>query len=178
MAEAYDPIVESIRIPAWLRRGLEAGIFGGLLAVLDVLAYRWAPFGSGIAALPGGFAGAIVLALPVFAMGVFAVGYPVIMAATRSDALLGAITAALVAADLLLLFTLATDLRVALRGGAQILPIGMLAAALAGPAAVTGLVGSQLFTPLGFGRRAGLIATGAATFVAVPILLVVVPLLS
>ncbi len=167
-----------IRIAPWLRRGLEAGVFGGLLATMDVLAYRWAPIGSGIAALPGGLAGSVVLALPVFALGVFAVAYPVIMAATRGDAILGAITASLVAIDLLLFVSLGINLRVALRGGAQILSVGLLAAALAGPAAVVGLVASQLFAPLGFGRRAGLIAAGSSTLVAVPILFVVMPFLS
>src|SRR5664280_2894861 len=31
----------AIRLPAWLRRGLEAGLFAGLLSLLTVVSYRW-----------------------------------------------------------------------------------------------------------------------------------------
>src|SRR5664280_2669954 len=31
----------AIRLPAWLRRGLEAGLFAGLLSLLTVVTYRW-----------------------------------------------------------------------------------------------------------------------------------------
>ncbi len=63
----------SVRLPPWLRRGIEAGVFGGVLAVMAVVAYRWAPIGAGISALPGGIGASFVMAMPVFAIGVFAV---------------------------------------------------------------------------------------------------------
>ena len=134
--------------------------------------------GGGVATLPVGLTGSIVLALPVLAVGVFAVAYPVGLAATRLDAILGAVTGAIVAADLLALITVAAGERVAILGGANVLPVGFLAAILATPAAVGGIAASQLFSPHGFGRRAGRIGAVAAIIVATPILLVGVPLLA
>ena len=131
----------AIRLPAWLRRGLEAGLFAGLLSLLTVIAYRWDRGAAvGVATLPVGLTGSIVLALPVLAVGVFAVVYPVGLAATRLDAILGAVTGAIVAADLLALITVAAGERVAILGGASVLPVGFLAAILATPAAVGGIV--------------------------------------
>ena len=162
----------ALRIPAWLRRGLEAGLFAGLLSLLTVIAYRWDRGAAvGLAALPAGLTGSIVLALPVLAVGVFAVAYPIGLAATRLDAILGATIGAIVAADLLTLITVATDERVAILGGARVMAVGFLAAILAVPAAVAAVAASQLFSPHGFGRRAGRI-------VATPILLGGVPLLA
>ena len=169
----------ALRVPGWLRRGLEAGLFAGLLSLLTVIAYRWDRGAAvGVAALPVGLTGSIVLALPVLAVGVFAVVYPVGLAATRLDAILGAVTGAIVAADLLALITVAAGERVAILGGANVLPVGFLAAILATPAAVGGIAASQLFSPHGFGRRAGRIGAVAAVIVATPILLVGVPLLA
>jgi hypothetical protein len=168
----------AIRLPAWLRRGLEAGLFAGLLSLLTVVAYRWDRGAAiGVAALPAGLTGTLVLALPVLAVGVFAVAYPVGLTPTRLDAILGAATGAIVAADLLTLITVLVGERVAIRGGANVLPVGFLAALLAMPAAVGGIAASQLFSDLGFGRRAGRIGALAAILVATPILLVGVPLL-
>ena len=169
----------ALRLPGWLRRGLEAGLFAGLLSLLTVIAYRWdagAPVG--VAALPVGVTGSIVLALPVLAVGVFAVAYPVGLTATRVDAVLGAATGAIVAADLLTLITVAAGERVAILGGTHVLPVGFLAGLLATPVAVGGIAASQLFSPHGFGRRAGRIGAIAAVIVAMPILLVGVPLLA
>ena len=169
----------AIRLPAWLRRGFEAGLFAGLLSLLTVIAYRWDRGAAvGVATLPVGLTGSIVLALPVLAVGVFAVAYPVGLAATRLDAILGAVTGAIVAADLLALITVAAGERVAILGGANVLPVGFLAAILATPVAVGGIAASQLFSPHGFGRRAGRIGAVAAIIVATPILLVGVPLLA
>ena len=169
----------ALRIPAWLRRGLEAGLFAGLLSLLTVIAYRWDRGAAvGLAALPAGLTGSIVLALPVLAVGVFAVAYPIGLAATRLDAILGATIGAIVAADLLTLITVATDERVAILGGARVMAVGFLAAILAVPAAVAAVAASQLFSPHGFGRRAGRIGAVAAIIVATPILLVGVPLLA
>jgi len=171
--------MRALRPPRWLRRGLEAGLFAGLLSLLTVIAYRWDRGAAvGVATLPVGLTGSIVLALPVLAVGVFAVVYPVGLAATRLDAILGAVTGAIVAADLLALITVAAGERVAILGGANVLPVGFLAAILATPAAVGGIAASQLFSPHGFGRRAGRIGAVAAVIVATPILLVGVPLLA
>jgi hypothetical protein len=171
--------MRALRPPGWLRRGLEAGLFAGLLSLLTVIAYRWDRGAAvGLAALPVGLAGSIVLALPVLAVGVFAVAYPIALTATRLDAILGAATGAIVAADLLALITVAAGERVAILGGANVLPVGFLAAILAMPAAVGGIAASQLFSPHGFGRRAGRIGAVAAVIVATPILLVGVPLLA
>jgi len=171
--------MRALRPPRWLRRGLEAGLFAGLLSLLTVIAYRWDRGAAvGVATLPVGLTGSIVLALPVLAVGVFAVAYPVGLAATRLDAILGAVTGAIVAADLLALITVAAGERVAILGGASVLPVGFLAAILATPAAVGGIAASQLFSPHGFGRRAGRIGAVAAIIVATPILLVGVPLLA
>lgn len=171
--------MRAVRVPAWLRRGLEAGLFAGLLAVLTIVAYRWDRGAAvGIAALPAGLTGTLVFALPVLAVGVFAVVYPIGLTATRPDAILGAVTGAIVAGDLLALITVVAGERVAILGGANVLPVGFLAAVLATPAAVGGIAASQLFSPLGFGRRAGRIGAVAAVIVATPILLVGVPLLA
>jgi len=171
--------MRALRPPRWLRRGLEAGLFAGLLSLLTVIAYGWDRGAAvGVATLPVGLTGSIVLALPVLAVGVFAIAYPVGLAATRLDAILGAVTGAIVAADLLALITVAAGERVAIVGGANVLPVGFLAAILATPAAVGGIAASQLFSPHGFGRRAGRIGAVAAVIVATPILLVGVPLLA
>jgi hypothetical protein len=83
-----------------------------------------------------------------------------------------------VAADLLALMTVAAGERVAILGGANVLPVGFLAGILATPAVVGGIAASQLFSPHGFGRRAARIGAVAAVIVATPILLVGVPLLA
>jgi hypothetical protein len=169
----------AFRLPGWLRRGLEAGLFAGLLSLLTVIAYRWdAGAAVGMAALPVGLTGSIVLALPILAVGVFAVAYPIGLTGTRLDAILGAATGVIVAADLLTLITVAAGERVAILGGAHVLPVGFLAGLLAMPVAVGGIAASQLFSPHGFGRRAGRIGAIAAVIVATPILLVGVPLLA
>jgi hypothetical protein len=169
----------AIRLPAWLRRGLEAGLFAGLLSFLTVVAYHWDRGAAvGVAALPAGPTGTIVLALPVLAVGVFAIAYPIGLTATRLDAILGAATGAIVAGDLLTLITVLAGERVAILGGASVLPVGFLAAILATPGAVGGIAASQLFSPHGFGRRAGRIGAVVAVAVATPILLIGVPLLA
>jgi hypothetical protein len=171
--------MRALRPPRWLRRGLEAGLFAGLVSLLTIIAYRWDRGAAvGVATLPVGLTGSIVLALPVLAVGVFAVAYPVGLAATRLDAILGAATGAIVAADLLALMTVAAGERVAILGGANVLPVGFLAGILATPAVVGGIAASQLFSPHGFGRRAARIGAVAAVIVATPILLVGVPLLA
>jgi hypothetical protein len=169
----------ALRLPTWLRRGLESGLFAGLVSLLTVVTYRWDRGAAvGVAALPAGPTGTIVLALPVLAVGVFSIAYPIGLTATRLDAILGAATGAIVAADLLALITVLAGERIAILGGANVLPVGFLAALLAMPAVVGGIAASQLFSPHGFGRRAGRIGAVAAIIIATPILLIGVPLLA
>ncbi|HXG39838.1 MAG TPA: hypothetical protein VNJ28_02755 [Candidatus Limnocylindrales bacterium] len=135
----------------WLRRGLEAGVLSGLVAIavlsgLDLVAT------SGPVALPGPPAGLFVLAPAVLPLAVIPVSYPTAMAATRTDALLGALTAFLVAADAT---ALVVATRLLLAGGQLEVPAGALTAGLALPAVVVGILAGQLAGPVGFGRRAG-----------------------
>lgn len=166
-----------IRLAPWLRRGLEAGLFSAVLALATVLAWRWDAAGEGLRTLPMGLQGTFLLALPVLSVGVFAVAYPIGLVATRQDAILGGIAGFLVAADVVAILSVAAGLRVAILDG-FVLPVGLLAALLALAPAGAGLVVSQLFSPVGFGRRAGGWAAIAAAAVATPILVIGVSLLA
>jgi hypothetical protein len=168
----------SLRLPAWLRRGLEAGIFAALLSLVTVLALAWEHQGPGPVILPSGVGAGLVLALPVLSIGVLAVAYPVTMAATKGDAILGAVTAWIVAADLLAIATVAIGQQLLLVGAGITVPLGVVASVFAAPAALGGLLAAELFTPFGFGRRAGRLAAIAAAAIATPILLFVVPLVA
>jgi hypothetical protein len=108
-----------------------------------------------------------VLAPAVLALGVLTCAYPIAMAATRVDAVLGSIAAYLIAADLTIV--LAGD-RIILGAAEEQLAGGLLIALLALGPAVMGLLGGQLLTPLGFGRRAGAIAAILSAGVAVGVL--------
>ena len=93
------------------------------------------------------------------------------MAATRADAVLGAAAAFLIASDLTIVF--AGD-RILLGAADEQLAGGLLVALLAlGPAAM-GLLGGQILTPLGFGRRAGAVAAILAAIVAIGVLAIVI----
>jgi hypothetical protein len=128
--------------------------------------------------LPGGLGAGMTLALPVLSIGVLAVAYPVALAATRGDAILGAVTGWLVGADLLVIVTVLVDQRILLLGAGIVVPLGIVAGLLAAPAALAGLLAAQLFTPLGFGRRAGRVAAVVAAVTATPILVLIVPLIA
>jgi len=167
------------RLPHWLRRGLEAGLFATVLALLIVFVLpHGTSAGIRIRTLPAGLDGALAMALPVLAIGVFTVSYPVMLSATRSEAILGAVVAVVLAADLVTMLTALMGDRIALRGGIQILPSGLLATLLALPAATLGLAASQLFTPFGFGRRAARLALAVSTGVALLVLIVGLPLVA
>jgi len=168
----------SLRFPAWLRRGLEAGIFAALLSLVTVLALAWEHQGPGPVILPSGIGAGLVLALPVLSIGVLAVAYPVTMAATKGDAILGAVTAWIVAADMLAVATVAIGQQLLLVGAGITVPLGVVASVFAAPAALGGLLAAELFTPFGFGRRAGRLAAIAAAAIATPILVLVVPLVA
>jgi hypothetical protein len=170
--------VSPLRLPAWLRRGVEAGVFAGLLSLVTVLALAWETRPSGPMMLPSGIWAWMTLALPVVSVGVLAVAYPVAMAATRGDAVLGAVTSWIVAACQLTVVTVLIDQRVLLLAAGLTVPLGALAGLLATPAAVAGLVAAQLFTPLGFGKRAGRLAVIVAGVVAAAMLVVMPALLA
>jgi hypothetical protein len=162
--------VSPIRLPAWLRRGLEAGVFAGLLSLVTVLTLAWETPATRPVILPSGIWAGLTMALPVVSVGVLAVAYPVAMAATRGDAVFGAVAGWILAACLLTFVTVVVDQRVLLAAGVTV-PLGVIAVLLATPAAVAGLLAAQLFTPFGFGRRAGrlavIVAGAAATVVLV-----------
>jgi hypothetical protein len=165
-----------LHLPAWLRRGLEAGIFAALISLVTVVALTWDGRGPGPLVLPGGLGAGLTLALPVLSIGVLAVAYPVALAATKGDAILGAIVGWIVGADLLAIVTAMMEERLLLIGVGVTVPFGVVAGVFAAPAALGGLLAAELFTPLGFGRRAGRVAAIVAAIVATPILLFVVPL--
>jgi hypothetical protein len=170
--------VSGLRIPAWLRRGLEAGVFAALLGLVTVVVLGWETRLPGPIVLPAGLGAVVVLALPVAALGVLAVTYPIVFAATKGDAILGAITGWVVGANLLALATVLVGQRVLLLGAGLAVQLGIVAALLAAPAALAGLLAAELLTPLGFGRRAGRYAAAASAVTTTAILLLVVPLLA
>ena len=174
----YSSGMGHLRLPAWLRRGLEGGAFASLFSMITVVTLSWERDGPGPLILPAGLGSSLVLALPVLAMGVVAVAYPVMMAATRSDAVLGAVVGWIVGADLIAILTVASDQRVLLLGAGVTVPLGVVAGAAAAPAALGGLLAAELFTPLGFGRRAARLAAGAATTIALLVLVVGVPIVA
>ena len=167
-----------LRLSAWIRRGLEAGVFAALLSLVTVVVLAWERRGGGPTMLPGGLGAGMTLALPVLSIGVIAVAYPVAMAATRGDAILGAVAGWIVGADLLAIATVVMDQRLLLVGAGVTVPFGVAAGCFAAPAALGGLLAGQLFTPLGFGRRAGRIASVAAAAVATAILVLLVPVVA
>ncbi|HEY7590085.1 MAG TPA: hypothetical protein VH723_03780 [Candidatus Limnocylindrales bacterium] len=153
-------------VPPWLRRTLESAVVAAIVALASLA-------GAGIVAggphaLPTGPAGAIVLGPPVFALAVLPIAYPVAMAATRGDAVLGAIGGFLVAADLVVL--LGGGRLLLGRADAEVVT-GLFVAGLALLPAAIGLLAAQLATPLGFGRRAGAIGAVAAALAAAMALL-------
>jgi len=174
-ARPYHRRMGRPRLPAWLRRGLEAGVFGALLSLLTVVALAGEDRGPGPLILPRGLGAGLALALPVLSIGVLAVAYPVALAATKGDAILGAIVGWIVAADLLAVVTVLMHQRLLLIGVGVTMPFGVVAGVFASPAALGGLLAAELLTPLGFGRRAGRVAAIVAAVVATPILAVVVP---
>ncbi|MDA8236473.1 MAG: hypothetical protein M0T75_01095 [Chloroflexi bacterium] len=164
-----------LHLAAWLRRGVEAGVFAALLALVTVLSLAWEGHGPGPLRLPDGLGAGLVLALPVLSLGVLAIAYPIALAATRGDAILGAITGWVVAANVLVVVTAVMGQRILLLSAGVAIPLGVVAGLFAAPVALAGLLAAALLTPLGFGRRAGRVAAVAATLVATPILLLVVP---
>lgn len=149
-------------LPPWLRRGLEAGVIAGLVAIVTLFGAT-ASAAAGHVAFPPGPAGSLLVAPAVLALGVITVGYPVAYAATRPDAVLGALVAFLLAgvATAALIRTQADLGGFDDRG----IALGVLSGVLALGPALVGLAAGQLLTRLGFGRRAGAFSTvGSALF--------------
>jgi hypothetical protein len=144
-----------VRVAPWIRRAIEAAVAAALVAIGTLAGERMSAGGT-VFPIPSGITGALVLAPPVLALGVLTIAYPVAMAATRSDALMGAVAAYLIAADVT---TILAASPFSLERSNQQLGGGLLVALLALLPAVIGLVAGQFATPLGFGRRAG--AAGA-----------------
>jgi hypothetical protein len=155
-----------LRVAPWLRRGIEAAVAAAIVAIAALAGERMSAGGT-VYPVPAGIAGVLVLAPPVLALGVLTVAYPVAMAPTRSDALMGAITAFLVAADSTVV--LAGSPFSLERAGREV-PGGLLVGLLALIPAIAGLVGGQLATPLGFGRRAGAIGALVAAIATLVVL--------
>jgi hypothetical protein len=142
-------------IPPWLRHGAEAGIVGALLSAGTLVAFQLSRPAPRLA-IPNGVDGAMILLPAVVAIGVLAICYPTVLAATRSDAVLGSIAAFLIAADALMAVSLVARDDVIVHPLARTLPLGVLGAGLAVPAFAIGMLVGQLTSPLGFGRSAAL----------------------
>jgi hypothetical protein len=158
-----------VRLAPWIRRAIEAAVAAALVAI-GTLAGEQLSAGGAVYPIPAGMTGALVLAPPVLALGVITIAYPVAMAATRSDALMGAVAAYLVAADVT---TVVAASPLILERADQQLGGGLLVALLALAPAVIGLVAGQVATPLGFGRRAGAIGAIAAAVASVIVLIAI-----
>ncbi len=144
-----------LRLFPWLRRGFEAGIVGAVLAVGTLAALQLSRPEPRLF-LPNGVDGALIFAPAVVALGVLVVAYPTFLAATREEAILGAVAAFLIAADALMLISFMIGDQVMVHALSRSLPLGVVAAALAVPVALVGLLVGQLTAPFGFGRSAGL----------------------
>jgi len=142
-------------IPPWLRRGVEAGVVGCLLAIGTLVAFQ-ASRPAPRLTLPHGFDTSMILSPAVVALGILIVAYPTFVAATREEAILGVVAAFLVAADVFMLVSFVAGDEVFVHPLSRSLPLGVVAAAAAVPVAVVALVVGQLTAPFGFGRSTGL----------------------
>jgi hypothetical protein len=150
------PGVKNRRIvPNWLRRGFEAGVVGALLSAGTLVAFQLSRPAPRLV-VPNGLDGSMILTPAVLALGVFVVVYPTVLAGTRQEAVLGVIAAFLIAADVLMLISLAQRDSVLVHALSRSLPLGVIGVALAVPVAVVSLIAAQTAAPLGFGRSAGL----------------------
>lgn len=168
----YDDRVERRRLlPPWLRRGFQAGALGALLSGGTLLAFQLSRPAPRVA-LPHGVDGSLILVPALLALGVLAVSLPIFMAATRSEAIFGALTGFLVAADLLMAVSFVSRQLIAVHFLSRALPLGVVSAVLAIPVAVAGIAAAQLVSEHGFGRTAGLLASLGGAVAALAIALV------
>jgi hypothetical protein len=143
------------RLPRWILLGVQAGVVAAMLACGTLLAFQLSRPEPRLV-LPNGFDGAMILLPAVLALAVFAVCYPTFMAGTRADAVLGVAAAFLIAADALMLLSIAVRESVLVHALGRSLPLGLISVALAMPAVLAGTLAGQLTSALGFGRSAGL----------------------
>ena len=158
-------------IPAWLRRGFSAGAVGGVLSGGTLLAYHLSRPEPRVA-LPQGIDGALILVPALLALGVLAVSLPIVLAATRSEASFGSLGGFIVAADLLMAVSFVSREQIAVHVLSRSLPLGVVAAALAIPAAAVGIAVGSFASEHGFGHTAGLRAVLAGTIGALAVALV------
>ncbi len=151
-------------IPHWLSRGVEAGLVGALLSSGTLLAFHLGRPEPRLA-LPQGLDGSMILVPALAAISVLALSWPIFAAATRTEALLGAIAGFLVAADLLMAVSLVARQSVEVHFLFHSLPLGVVAALLAIPPSIAGLVAGPVTSELGFGHSAGLRAVFAASLI-------------
>lgn len=156
----------------WLRRALEAVVVAVAVSVVSLVGGRLST-GEAVS-LPSGAPGALLLAPSVMALAVVPAAWPMAMAATRADSLLGALAALLIA----------TDATLILASGAlgiptldSVVPAGFLAVLLAAGPALLAIGAGQVAAPLGFGRRAGAwaaaVGAGASLVVLIGVALLV-----
>jgi hypothetical protein len=168
----YDDAVARRRlIPVWLRRGIEAGAVGALLSGGTLLAFHLSRPAPRVA-LPQGIDGSLILVPALLALGVLSVGWPIFLAATRTEAFLGALAGFLVAADLLMAISFVSRDSIAVHWLSRSMPLGVVAATLAIPVAAVAIALGQLASQHGFGHTAGLRAVLAGGVAALAIALV------
>jgi hypothetical protein len=153
-------------VPHWLRRSIEAAAAAGLVAVVSLVGSRLSS-GSDIVTLPRGPSGILLLAPSVLALGVIPAAWPTGVAATRMDALFGALAGFLIGADATVLLA---GGRLHVEGTPLDLPAGFLAVILAALPFALGIAAGQLGSPVGFGRHAGARSAVVAAIVAVVML--------
>jgi hypothetical protein len=159
------------RIPNWLRRGLEAGVVSALLSAGTLVAFE-ASRPSPRLTLPHGLDGMLILLPAVLSLGVLAIAYPTLLSATRPEARLGGVAAFLVAADVLMLFSLLQRESVYVHVLSRGIPLGVVGVTLAVPVAVVAVVAGQLSATPGFGRSAGLRSVVAGSVATLTIVLI------
>jgi hypothetical protein len=165
VSTVYDGLVDRHRIvPHWVVRGIQAGLIGAALSLATLLAFQLSRPEPRLA-LPPGLDGSLILVPAILALSVLTISMPIFMAATRADAILGAVAGFLVAADLLMAVSLIARQSIAVPMLDYRLPLGVVAAVLAMPAAIVGLAAGQLLSEHGFGHKAGIRAVIAATIV-------------
>jgi hypothetical protein len=157
-------------IPPWMRHGFEAGVVGALLSAGTLVAFQLSRPAPRVE-IPHGLDGSMILVPAVVALGLFAICYPTFMAATRGDAVLGAVAAFLLAADALMLISLVARDSVMVQPLARSLPLGVVAATLSLPVAIVALLIGQLTSSLGFGRSAGLRSATSGALIGVAVVL-------
>jgi hypothetical protein len=150
---------------------LEAGAVGALLSGGTLLAFRLSRPAPRVA-LPQGIDGSLILVPALLALGVLAVGLPIFLAATRAEAILGALAGFMVAADLLMAVSFVSRQLIAVHPVSRSLPLGVVAAVLAIPVALVGIGVGPLVSEHGFGHSAGLRAVLGAAVAALAIALV------